>query len=78
MNTAILKEKAHILTEEELRRRRKAVDFARVNVELEGLYEQDEMFNELNERYARGEIGIEEIGKYVDGLIQSESYGKQK
>jgi addiction module RelB/DinJ family antitoxin len=54
---------------EELKRRRDAVDFARVNCELEGLPVDDE-FNDLHERYARGEINREDLNAYRDARLQ--------
>lgn len=65
--------KRKTLTEEELKRRRKSVDFARVNCELEGLYCTDNFFNSLNEQYAKGEIGLDKIDEYVDSLIRDNS-----
>jgi hypothetical protein len=66
------------LTEEELSRRRDAVDFARVNCELEGLYCTDQTYIDLNERYARGEIGLDVIRKYLDGLIEARANEQQR
>jgi hypothetical protein len=57
-------------TQDEMRPRRKAVDFARVNSELEGFDSHDEKYGELTERWCKGEIEWEEIEKYVDGVIQ--------
>jgi len=57
------------LTEEELERRRDAIDFARVSVELEGLPTDDE-YREWEERYARGEIDAEELSGYMDAIIE--------
>ena len=54
---------------EELARRREAVDFARVNCELEGL-PTDEEFNELHERYARGEIHRKDLDEYRDRRLR--------
>ncbi|MDR3300250.1 MAG: antitoxin VbhA family protein [Candidatus Accumulibacter sp.] len=47
------------LTAKELLERREAVDFARANVELEGFKAAPE-FEVLTERYASGEIDLEE------------------
>ncbi|MDR3157453.1 MAG: type II toxin-antitoxin system RelB/DinJ family antitoxin [Zoogloeaceae bacterium] len=55
--------------EEELARRRKAVEFARVNCELEGL-SSDEESNQMEDRYARGEISAEALDAYVDKRMQ--------
>ena len=56
------------LTQEELDSRRSAVDFARVNNEFEGLYITDPYFIVLTEKYVNGEVELEAIGDYVDGL----------
>jgi DNA-damage-inducible protein J len=57
------------ISEEELALRRKAVEFARINVELEGL-PIDEEFRELNERYARGEIHRKDLDKYRENRLR--------
>ena len=56
------------LTKEELAERRYAVDFARVNNELSGYYITDKKYLALQEQYARGEIELDVLGAYVDGL----------
>jgi len=56
------------IDQEELESRRHAVDFARVNNEFEGIYCTDQKYIDLNEQYARGEIELDAIGAYVDGL----------
>jgi antitoxin component of RelBE/YafQ-DinJ toxin-antitoxin module len=61
-----LPRKPMTLTPEELERR-EAVDFALANSELEG-YETSAAQNELFERFARGEITGEELGKEVDRM----------
>ncbi|MDR1709111.1 MAG: antitoxin VbhA family protein [Candidatus Accumulibacter sp.] len=48
----------------ELAKRRRAVDFARANVELEGMKGTPE-FNAMMERLARGEIEIEDVDRYT-------------
>ncbi|MDR0378383.1 MAG: antitoxin VbhA family protein [Candidatus Accumulibacter sp.] len=53
---------------EELARRRKDVEFARVNVELEGQAVSGE-HETLLDAYARGEISLEELGERVDRMI---------
>ncbi|MDR2689010.1 MAG: antitoxin VbhA family protein [Azoarcus sp.] len=53
--------------QEELARRRDAVDFARVNCELEGLTMSEE-HRALFDSYARGEISLEDLGKQVDEI----------
>jgi DNA-damage-inducible protein J len=58
-----------VISEEELARRRKAVEFARVNCELEGL-PVDEEFNDLHERYARGEVDREYLNAYREARLQ--------
>jgi hypothetical protein len=58
------------LSQEELERRRDAVDFARVSCEMSGLYCTDQTYIDLNEQYARGEIELDVIRQYVDGLIE--------
>jgi DNA-damage-inducible protein J len=57
--------------EEELAERRKAVDFARVNIELEG-FSLREDHQALLDSYARGDTSLENLGKQVDRII----YGK--
>jgi hypothetical protein len=57
-------------TEEELRRRRKAVDFARVKSELEGSYSHDPQYERLTELYCQGEIEWEDVANYVDNVIK--------
>jgi len=60
------------LTEEELAERRYAVDFARANNELSGYYITDKKYLALQEQYARGEIELDVIGAYVDGMKAKE------
>jgi hypothetical protein len=57
------------LKREELEERRDAVEFARVNCALEGLH-SDEESNQMEDRYARGEISAEELDAYVDRRMQ--------
>jgi addiction module RelB/DinJ family antitoxin len=73
--TRIAKEKAlpfameePVIGAEELARRRDAVEFACVNVELEGLAIGAEHQALLNS-YARGETSLEDLGKQVDKII---------
>ena len=56
------------LSKEELEERRYSVDFARANVELEGLRAGKD-HHEMMERYARGEIDLEDLREYADRLI---------
>jgi len=58
------------LSNEELRLRRKAVDFGRVNCELEGLYESDPVYDDLCDRYAKGEIDNDVLDAYVDKKLE--------
>lgn len=58
-----------VIGAEELARRRKAVEFARVNCALEGLHSDDES-NQMEDRYARGEISAGELDAYVDKKMQ--------
>jgi hypothetical protein len=66
------------LTQAELLLRRDAVDYARASIELEGLYLTDLRHIELNEMYARGEIELDEIGRYVDGLLKKEAMNSKE
>jgi site-specific DNA-adenine methylase len=59
------------LSKEELERRRKAVDFARASVEMEGLYASEE-FNEMMERHANGEISSEELDEFMENRIKEQ------
>lgn len=65
------------LSEMELKRRRKSVDFARVSCEMEGLYCTDQTYIDLNERYARGEIEASEIDAYVDQKLEEAVRARQ-
>jgi len=67
---AAVSENPRQLSNEELRRRRKVIDFARVSCELEGLYEIDPIYNELCEQYARGEIERYELDAYADRVLE--------
>jgi uncharacterized membrane protein len=71
------KEPRATLSAEELRRRRKAVDFARVNCEMSGLYCTDQTYIDLKEQYARGEIEAEVISAYVDKILEEDCRARQ-
>jgi uncharacterized membrane protein len=71
------KEPRATLSAEELRRRRRAVDFSRVNCELSGLYCTDQTYIDLKEKYARGEIEAEVISAYVDKLLEENCRARQ-
>lgn len=57
------------LSREELERRRKAVDFARANCALEGLHAGKD-FDAIMDRYATGEINLDDLAVYRERLIQ--------